>query len=138
MDGAHVPFNIGAVLRDLALTPDLSGPCVAIVAIAADKDAAGFVGELAGRASTVVFTDLPGSSRGRSPVELRALAEALGLVSEVEPDAKRALKRGLELATEANAWLLITGSLYLIGALRGAVGEAASIPASVRGHGGSN
>ena len=49
MDGAHVPFNIGAVLRDLALTPDLSGPCVAIVALAADKDAAGFVGELAGR-----------------------------------------------------------------------------------------
>ena len=47
MDGAHVPFNIGAVLRDLALTPDLSGPCVAIVALAADKDAEGFVAELA-------------------------------------------------------------------------------------------
>jgi dihydrofolate synthase / folylpolyglutamate synthase len=123
MDGAHVPFNIGAVLRDLALSADLSGPCVAIVAIAADKDAQGFVGELAKRASTFVFTDLPGSSRGRSPVELRALAESLGLVSEVEPDAKRALKRGIELAARANAWLLVTGSLYLIGALRGAVGE---------------
>ena len=46
MDGAHVPFNIGAVLRDLALDPDLSGPCVAIVALAADKDAQGFVAEL--------------------------------------------------------------------------------------------
>ena len=52
------------------LTPDLSGPCVAIVALAADKDAQGFVAELAGRASTVLFTDLPGSSRGRAPVEL--------------------------------------------------------------------
>ena len=92
---------------------------------------------------------MPGSSRGRSPVELKALAESLGLVSEVEPDAKRALKRGLELATQPNAWLLITGSLYLIGALRGAVGEAALIPhgtgaplglgpTSVRGHGGSD
>ena len=30
--------------------------------------------------------------------------------------------------TSANAWLLITGSLYLIGALRGAVGEAAPMP----------
>ena len=128
MDGAHVPFNIGAVLRDLALNVDLSGPCVAIVALAADKDAAGFVAELGGRASTVLFCDLPGSSRGRSPVELKALAESLGLVSEVEPDAKRALKRGLELAARANAWLLITGSLYLIGALRGAVGEAAPMP----------
>jgi dihydrofolate synthase/folylpolyglutamate synthase len=128
MDGAHVPFNIGAVLRDLVATPELSGPCVAIVALAADKDAAGFVAELGGRASTVLFCDLPGSSRGRSPVELKALAESLGLVSEVEPDAKRALKRGLELAARANAWLLITGSLYLIGALRGAVGEAAPMP----------
>ena len=148
MDGAHVPFNIGAVLRDLALAPDLSGPCVAIVALAADKDAEGFVAELAKRASTIVFTDLPGSSRGRSPAELHALATSLGLTSEVEPDAKRALKRGLELARQANAWLLITGSLYLIGALRGAVGEAAPMPdgtgaapglgpASVRGHGGS-
>jgi dihydrofolate synthase/folylpolyglutamate synthase len=125
LDGAHVPFNIGAVLRDLALTTDLSGPCVAIVALAADKDAEGFVAELAKRASTIVFTDLPGSSRGRSPAELRALAGSLGVASEVEPDAKQALKRGLELARQANAWLLITGSLYLVGALRGAIGEAA-------------
>ena len=79
---------------------------------------------------------------------MHALATSLGLTSEVEPDAKRALKRGLELAAQANAWLLITGSLYLIGALRGAVGEAAPMPdgtgaapgfgqAPVRGHGGS-
>jgi dihydrofolate synthase / folylpolyglutamate synthase len=128
MDGAHVPFNIGAVLRDLALDPDLSGPGVAIVALAADKDAEGFVAELAGRASAAIFTDLPGSSRGRSPVELRALAEALGLVSEVEPDAKQALKRGLELARQANAWLLVTGSLYLVGALRPAIGGATPMP----------
>jgi dihydrofolate synthase/folylpolyglutamate synthase len=128
MDGAHVPFNIGAVLRDLALVPDLSGPCVAIVALAADKDAEGFVAELRGRASTIVITDLPGSSRGRPPAELQALATSLGLTSEVQPEPKRALKRGLELATEANAWLLVTGSLYLVGALRGAVGEAAPIP----------
>src|ERR1700722_6056503 len=107
MDGAHVPFNIGAVLRDLALAPDLSGSCVAVVALAADKDAKGFVAELAGRASTIVLTDLPGSSRGRSPVELQALATSLGLASEIEPDAKRALKRGLELAARANARLLV-------------------------------
>jgi dihydrofolate synthase / folylpolyglutamate synthase len=128
MDGAHVPFNIGAVLRDLALAPELSSPCVAIVAIAADKDARGFVAELAKRASTVLFTDLPGSSRGRSPAELKALADSLGLASEIEPDASHALKRGLELAAQANAWLLVTGSLYLIGALRGAVGKAAPTP----------
>ncbi len=125
MDGAHVPFNIGAVLRDLALDPDLSGPCVAIVALAADKDAQGFVAELSGRASTIVFTDLPGSSRGRPLAGLKAIATSLGLTSEVEPDASRALERGLDLSGRANAWLLVTGSLYLVGALRPAVAEAA-------------
>ena len=125
MDGAHVPFNVRAVLRDLALAHDLAGPCVAIVALAADKDAQGFVAELGGRASTIIFTDLPGSSRGRPLAGLKAIAISLGLTSEVEPDASRALERGLELSGRANAWLLVTGSLYLVGALRPAIAAAA-------------
>jgi dihydrofolate synthase / folylpolyglutamate synthase len=121
LDGAHVPFNLEAVLGDLALSPDLAAPCVAVVALAADKDANGFLAALGKRTSTIVITDLPGSSRGRSPVELRALAASLGLSSEAEPDAKRAFRRGAELASEANSWLLVTGSLYLVGALRGEI-----------------
>ena len=38
-DGAHVPFNLAAVLRDLARVPELAEPGVAVVALAADKDA---------------------------------------------------------------------------------------------------
>jgi dihydrofolate synthase/folylpolyglutamate synthase len=125
LDGAHVPFNLAGVMRDLARAPDLSGPCVAVVALAADKDAKGFVAELARCVSRIVFTDLPGSSRGRAPAELRALAESLRVAIEVEPDAKRAYRRGVELANQANAWLMVTGSLYLIGALRRVVAEAA-------------
>ncbi len=124
LDGAHVPFNLAAVMRDLARAPDLSGPCVAVVALAADKDAKGFIAELAMRAAALVLTDLPGSSRGRSAAELQTLAASLGLTSEVEPDAKRAYRRGLELAMKANAWLMVTGSLYLIGALRGEAARA--------------
>jgi dihydrofolate synthase / folylpolyglutamate synthase len=126
LDGAHVPFNLVAVMRDLARIPDLAGSCIAVVALAADKDATGFVTELGKRAPAIVFTDLPGSSRGRSPAELQALAASLGLASEVEPDAKLALRRGLELAAQANAWLIVTGSLYLVGALRGEIQSAAT------------
>jgi dihydrofolate synthase / folylpolyglutamate synthase len=118
-DGAHVPFNLAAVLRDLARMPDLAGPCIAVVALAADKDAAGFLSELAGRASAIVLTDLPSASRGRSAAELQAIAASLGLTSEVVRDAKLAFQRAVELAAHANAWLLVTGSLYLVGELRG-------------------
>ncbi|MBV8440206.1 MAG: bifunctional folylpolyglutamate synthase/dihydrofolate synthase [Hyphomicrobiales bacterium] len=117
-DGAHVPFNLAAVLRDLARFSDLAGPCVAVVALASDKDAAGFLAELKGRASAAVFTEPHSASRGRPASELHKLAASLGLPSEVEPEPERAFRRGLELAAEAKAWLLVTGSLYLVGALR--------------------
>ena len=51
LDGAHVPFNIAAVLSDLERWPELAGPCVAVVALARDKDAHGFLAELGRRAS---------------------------------------------------------------------------------------
>jgi dihydrofolate synthase / folylpolyglutamate synthase len=121
-DGAHVPFNLAAVLRDLSRA-DLAGPCVAVVALAGDKDAAGFLSELKRRASTAVFTELPSTSRGRPAGELSAIAASLGLKSEVEPDPARAFRRGMELAAEATAWLLVTGSLYLVGALRAEAGR---------------
>lgn len=127
LDGAHVPFNLKAVLSDLARVSELSGPCVAVVALAADKDATGFVAELAERASAFVFTNLPGSSRGRPPAELKAIAASRGIASEIEPDVKRAYRRGLEMAAKVNAWLLVTGSLYLVGKLRGAVMGECSI-----------
>ena len=117
-DGAHVPFNLAAVLRDLARDPDLAGPCVAVVALAADKDAAGFLATLGKRASSIVLTDVPSASRGRPAADLAVVARGLDLQSEVEPDAQRAFRRGVELARKANAWLLVTGSLYLVGALR--------------------
>ena len=111
-----------AVLSDLARFPDLAGPCVAVVALASDKDAAGFLGELKARASAIVCTEAP-ASRGRPAAELAALAALLGFTSESEPEPERAFRRGVELAAEAKAWLLVTGSLYLVGALRRMAGR---------------
>ena len=51
----------------------------------------------------------------------RFIAAGLGLASEVETDPKAALRRGLKLARQANASLLVTGSLYPVGAPRGEV-----------------
>lgn len=121
LDGAHVPFNIAAVLRDLGRAPDLAGPCVAVVALARDKDADGFLGELARRAAAIVCTTVPSATRSRPASELQTIAAALGIESEAEPDPHRAFRRGVELAGRSGAWLLVTGSLYLVGALRGEI-----------------
>ena len=118
-DGAHIPFNLAAVIRDLNRQPDLSGPCVAIVALACDKDAVGFLSELARRATVAVFTELPGAGRGRPATDLAELAKSLGIASDVEPNSRRAFERGVQLASSAGAWVLVTGSLYLVGELRG-------------------
>ena len=119
LDGAHVPFNLAAVLADLSRVPDLATPCVAVVALAADKDAQGFLAELSWRASVVVFTELPATNRGRPPADLLPIAVALGLAGEIEREPHDAFRRGLDLAREAGTWLLVTGSLYLVGELRG-------------------
>ncbi len=118
LDGAHVPFNIAAVLSDLAREPDLAGPCVAVVALARDKDATGFLTELGKRATAIVCANVPSATRGRPAEELQTIAASLGIAAEVEPDPRRAFQRGIELAQDADAWLLVTGSLYLVGALR--------------------
>jgi hypothetical protein len=41
------------------------------------------------------------------------------MASEAEPDARRAFERGVQLAADAGAWVLVTSSLYLVGALPG-------------------
>ena len=122
-DGAHVPFNIAAVLADLSRS-GLGRPCIAVVALATDKDAAGFLAELGRAASAIVLTEVPG--RGRPAAELNAIAASLGLDSEVEPDPHAAFRRGIDLAAKADAWLLVTGSFYLVGELRSEVVPADS------------
>ena len=89
-----------------------------MVALARDKDADGFLAELAARAATIVCTTVPSATRGRPALELQSIAASLGIAAEAEPDPKRAFARGTELAGRSGAWLLVTGSLYLVGALR--------------------
>ena len=121
MDGAHVPFNIEAVLRDISRSPDITGGCVAIVALASDKDAQGFLTVLSRYVVHAVFTEASGSGRAHPANELEALAISMGMACEAEPDTQKALDRAAKKASESGGWILVTGSLYLVGALRSAV-----------------
>ncbi|TNC15395.1 bifunctional folylpolyglutamate synthase/dihydrofolate synthase [Methylobacterium terricola] len=121
LDGAHVPFNLAAVLHDLGGDPTLAGPCTALVALAGDKDAAGFLAVLARHAAAIVGTEMP-ERRGHAAAALRALAAGEGVEAEAVALPEAGLARATELAARRGGWLLVTGSLHLVGALRGSTG----------------
>jgi dihydrofolate synthase / folylpolyglutamate synthase len=118
LDGAHIPFNLAAVMQDILRNAEFTKPCIAVVSLAADKDAAGFFRQLSSHTLRVICTEVPSSGRSYSAAELNELATSLGLQSEAEPNSTRAFEMGLELAAEAGSWLFVTGSLALIGAVR--------------------
>jgi dihydrofolate synthase/folylpolyglutamate synthase len=70
--------------------------------------------------SLVVCTTLGAERRGRPAEELAALARNLGLCAEVADTPLAGWQRCLAVA-QATDWILITGSLYLVGDLRDAV-----------------
>ena len=144
MDGAHVPFNIGAVLRDLALPRPLRS-------VRGDRRACRRQGRRGFRRRTRPSAPRPWSSpicRDQAGAARRSNCRRLRLRLGSRARSSRTRSARSSAASnwrrQANAWLLITGSLYLIGALRGAIGEAAPMrteprrgPASVRGYDGA-
>jgi dihydrofolate synthase/folylpolyglutamate synthase len=118
LDGAHVPFNLAAVLRDLSQDEKYRAPCIAVVSIAEDKDAAGLLSTMTRHDISIIFTTA--GARSHSPEQLKTIADTLGLLSIVMLDPLEAYQEALAGATESGAWVLVTGSLYLVGIIRAA------------------
>lgn len=121
LDGAHVPFNLGLVLADLSRDVSLKGPPVAVVGLGGDKDAEGCLRLLAERDARVVTTCNP-SLGSHSAAELRASGVSIGLACEMRPGPATALEFAAAIAAERDGWVLVTGSLHLVGALRSLCG----------------
>ncbi|MGO7582436.1 folylpolyglutamate synthase/dihydrofolate synthase family protein [Rhizobium ruizarguesonis] len=118
LDGAHVPFNLAAVLSDLSQDEKYRAPCIAVMSIAEDKDAAGLLSTMTRHDISIIFTTA--GARSRSPEQLKTIADTLGLLSIVMLDPLEAYQEALAGATESGAWVLVTGSLYLVGIIRSA------------------
>jgi dihydrofolate synthase/folylpolyglutamate synthase len=118
LDGAHVPFNLAAVLRDLWHEEKYRAPCIAVMSIADDKDAAGLLSTMTRHDISIIFTTV--GARSLSPEQLKTIADTLGLLSIVMLDPLEAYQQALAGATESGAWVLVTGSLYLVGIIRSA------------------
>ncbi len=122
LDAAHNPPGAGALAE--ALPEALGGvPVVACLALLADKDAAGVVGQLAPRIDVVVCTELPAerlahagrpAARSLDAEQLASAAREAGLAAEVVREPVAAVRRAVEEARARSGAVLVSGSHYLL------------------------
>lgn len=116
LDGAHVPESLELVLRDLARDPELTVPPVVVLGMGLEKNAEGLLKALVGCADRVLCSSV-GEGPYRDAAELAAMARELGLDARAVPDPAAALDEAVRIAG-TSGWVLVTGSLHLVGALR--------------------
>jgi dihydrofolate synthase/folylpolyglutamate synthase len=131
LDGAHNPDGVSALLDALEeLRPTLApGPATVIIGIMRDKD----VGEMLHRlVSSPVLADarvvtVRTGARGVDAGELAAQVRAAWPVPpsghrpemSVAENPEEALDLAMEMAARAGGPVVVAGSLYLVGAVRG-------------------
>jgi len=123
LDGAHNPAGAAALAQAIDdLRPHLTpGPLTLVMAAMADKDVDGIIDALAGaaamRGATVIATTVD-AARAMSSDDLAARWRARApRVADVK--ASRDPIKALEGAIARGATVVVAGSLYLVGAIRG-------------------
>ncbi len=128
LDGAHVPFNLAAVLRDLRRIPELAGFFAVVFGAGRDKQAFAMLDLLKqNRVDAVLCTKAASDVRAWTSHELRHFAEELGLATEDIPEPRAALMRAFALVA-GRGWVLVTGSLRLVGEIRSIIRELGAEP----------
>jgi dihydrofolate synthase/folylpolyglutamate synthase len=125
LDGAHNPAGIAALA---AFVRRMGEPVDLLFGALADKDAAAMLPPLLGLSRNVTLT-APPSPRALDPRDLALLAP--GRRVELESEPRAALARAIERGGGERA-LLVCGSLYLIGELRGELRRRYGVPADLR------
>ncbi len=130
LDGAHNPDaarTLAAALRELFP----HGQLVLLLGILGDKDLRAMVDALAPLAHAIVVTEPPWQARGGQSAEVARLAAAHVPPSRIAviPDVPAALRHAQHLARDigrdggADVTVIVTGSLILVGAVRGLMSD---------------
>jgi dihydrofolate synthase/folylpolyglutamate synthase len=121
LDGAHNPAGIEMLERFLAEHQGGLGRLVLVFGVLADKDWRSMLTRLLPFAETLVLTRPPGE-RGTDPADVAAGAREQHPDVRVEADPEAALTLARALAGEEGT-VLVAGSLYLVGAVLGKLGQ---------------
>ncbi len=123
LDGAHNPGGaqaLAAALRGEFVFPRR----VLVLGVLGDKDVEAICEQLVPAVDEVVVTEPP-SSRAADPERVAKAARGAGGTVQVAEDVAAAVALASELAGDAGA-VVVTGSLYTVGAARDALGLAPS------------
>ena len=118
MDGAHVPNSVEMAIGEAMR--QYSGPFWAVLAVHYEKDAVALAAPILRHATGLIVTTVPGSGVHFSAAELFEQLGKPAVIAVEEP--KEALAEATRRARDLEGgWVFVTGSLYLVGAVRGAV-----------------
>lgn len=118
LDGAHVASSLDLAVREARAA--WGGPWCGLVAVHGEKDLLELLAPLARAGFERLFaTTVPGTGVHHTGEAVAAAAEALGVPAEVHGTPEAALEAARAWSGAQGARVMATGSLYLVGALRG-------------------
>ena len=118
LDGGHNPHCGQAVATALGdLEERVSRQLVVIVGMPSNKDAGGFLANFAGMTRHIIAVPIPDHENAYAPSALAEAGRHLGMRIETAPNVAEALRAISRLVYEMPPRILITGSLYLAGAV---------------------
>ena len=122
LDGAHNDYSIKLVCKELlSRAHPVSRPLVVLFACAKDKDHHAMLRALSDAAPDAMVFTHSGNVRGREPEDLAHVWNSLSKVPvHTSTDAASGLFKARALAG-ADGLILVTGSLYLVGAIKDAL-----------------
>jgi dihydrofolate synthase/folylpolyglutamate synthase len=118
LDGGHNVDGGRAIANALAdLEERVSRSLVLVVGMLATKDCAGFLQNFTGLARRIVAVPIPGQPKGMLPGDIAEIARAVGIPAQEADDVTSALAQIAHFELDPPPRILITGSLYLAGAV---------------------
>jgi dihydrofolate synthase / folylpolyglutamate synthase len=117
LDGAHNPDGADAVRQTLEEDFSFGGEVVLVVGMLRGRDPVALLEALGADEARLVVACAPDTPRAIDASEIAKVAGELGAPVEVEPDVARAVDLALNEAGRNDA-VLVTGSLYVVGAAR--------------------